>query len=176
MNEADALDIVQAAIWTVIVASGLPFSPQWWSASHRLPPGPDPGSGMTLTFVPKILAVMSRRHLRALRRRADFDLHRYRVLANTERFLAPGAAKYPALPCRAFPPHTTFAQAWPSRTLPYPWQILRSLPASHEETEETWHNRRRWTIPKLAPKSRDIGFALGIVMILSILFLPFPPS
>ncbi|MCA1489395.1 MULTISPECIES: flagellar biosynthesis protein FlhA [Sinorhizobium/Ensifer group] len=31
------------------------------------------------------------------------------------------------------------------------------------------------TIPKLAPKSRDIGFALGIVMILSILFLPIPP-
>ncbi|MQW89144.1 flagellar biosynthesis protein FlhA [Sinorhizobium saheli] len=30
------------------------------------------------------------------------------------------------------------------------------------------------TIPKLAPKSRDIGFALGIVMILSILFLPIP--
>lgn len=31
------------------------------------------------------------------------------------------------------------------------------------------------TIPKLAPKSRDVGFALGIVMILSILFLPIPP-
>ncbi|WP_018010522.1 flagellar biosynthesis protein FlhA [Sinorhizobium medicae] len=30
-------------------------------------------------------------------------------------------------------------------------------------------------IPKLAPKGRDIGFALGIVMILSILFLPIPP-
>ncbi|KQS91242.1 MULTISPECIES: flagellar biosynthesis protein FlhA [unclassified Rhizobium] len=30
-------------------------------------------------------------------------------------------------------------------------------------------------IPKLAPKGRDIGFALGIVAILSILFLPIPP-
>ncbi|WP_377294046.1 flagellar biosynthesis protein FlhA [Rhizobium sp. SG2393] len=30
-------------------------------------------------------------------------------------------------------------------------------------------------IPKAAPKGRDIGFALGIVMILSILFLPIPP-
>ena len=30
-------------------------------------------------------------------------------------------------------------------------------------------------IPKVAPKGRDIGFALGIVMILSILFLPIPP-
>ncbi|MDO9418257.1 flagellar biosynthesis protein FlhA [Pararhizobium sp.] len=31
------------------------------------------------------------------------------------------------------------------------------------------------TIPKVAPKGRDIGFALGIVAILSILFLPIPP-
>ena len=30
-------------------------------------------------------------------------------------------------------------------------------------------------IPKVAPKGRDIGFALGIVAILSILFLPIPP-
>lgn len=30
-------------------------------------------------------------------------------------------------------------------------------------------------IPKVAPKGRDVGFALGIVAILSILFLPIPP-
>lgn len=30
------------------------------------------------------------------------------------------------------------------------------------------------TVPKLAPKGRDIGFAIGIVAILSILFLPIP--
>ena len=30
-------------------------------------------------------------------------------------------------------------------------------------------------IPKVAPKGKDIGFALGIVAILSILFLPIPP-
>jgi flagellar biosynthesis protein FlhA len=30
------------------------------------------------------------------------------------------------------------------------------------------------SVPKLASKSREIGFALGIVMILSILFLPIP--
>ena len=31
------------------------------------------------------------------------------------------------------------------------------------------------TIPKVAPRGRDIGFAVGIVMILSVLFLPIPP-
>ncbi|MET0358716.1 MAG: FHIPEP family type III secretion protein, partial [Pararhizobium sp.] len=30
-------------------------------------------------------------------------------------------------------------------------------------------------IPKIAPNGRDVGFALGIVAILSILFLPIPP-
>ena len=29
-------------------------------------------------------------------------------------------------------------------------------------------------IPKVAPRGRDIGFALGIVVILSVLFLPIP--
>jgi flagellar biosynthesis protein FlhA len=30
-------------------------------------------------------------------------------------------------------------------------------------------------VPKVAPKGRDIGFAIGIVAILSVLFLPIPP-
>jgi flagellar biosynthesis protein FlhA len=31
------------------------------------------------------------------------------------------------------------------------------------------------TVPKIAPKGRDIGFAVGIVIILATLFLPIPP-
>jgi flagellar biosynthesis protein FlhA len=31
------------------------------------------------------------------------------------------------------------------------------------------------TVPKVAPKGRDIGFAIGIIIILSVLFLPIPP-
>ena len=30
------------------------------------------------------------------------------------------------------------------------------------------------TVPKVAPKGRDIGFAIGIMVILSVLFLPIP--
>ena len=29
-------------------------------------------------------------------------------------------------------------------------------------------------VPKMAPKGRDIGFAVGILVILSVLFLPIP--
>ncbi len=49
------------------------------------------------------------------------------------------------------------------------------LSASHEETEFPMAQPPALVIPKLAPKGRDIGFALGIVAILSILFLPIPP-
>ena len=50
------------------------------------------------------------------------------------------------------------------------------LPASHEETEEKpMAQPPALIIPKVSPKGRDIGFALGIVAILSILFLPIPP-
>src|SRR4051794_32643946 len=31
------------------------------------------------------------------------------------------------------------------------------------------------TVPKIAPKGRDIGFAVGIIIILATLFLPIPP-
>ncbi|MBP2235620.1 flagellar biosynthetic protein FliQ [Sinorhizobium kostiense] len=59
MNEADALDIVQAAIWTVIVAAGpavlaamvVGVVIAFFQALTQV-------QEMTLTFVPKILAVM----------------------------------------------------------------------------------------------------------------------
>ncbi len=60
MNEADALDVVQAAIWTVITAS----SPAVLSAMIvglviALIQALTQVQEMTLTFVPKILAVMA---------------------------------------------------------------------------------------------------------------------
>ena len=59
MNEADALDIAQAAIWTVIVASGpavlaamiVGVSIDFIQALTQV-------QEITLTFVPKILAIM----------------------------------------------------------------------------------------------------------------------
>lgn len=60
MNEADALDIVQAAIWTVIVSAG----PAVGAAMIvgiviALIQALTQVQEMTLTFVPKILAVMA---------------------------------------------------------------------------------------------------------------------
>ena len=49
------------------------------------------------------------------------------------------------------------------------------LSASHEETEFPMAQPPALIIPKVAANGRDIGFALGIVAILSILFLPIPP-
>ncbi len=59
MNEADALDMVQAAIWTVVVASGpavlaamvVGVVVAFIQALTQI-------QEMTLTFVPKILAVL----------------------------------------------------------------------------------------------------------------------
>lgn len=59
MNEADALDIVQAAVWTVLVASGpavlaamvVGVLIAFLQALTQI-------QEMTLTFVPKIIAVM----------------------------------------------------------------------------------------------------------------------
>jgi len=59
MNEADALDIVQAAVWTVLVASGpavlaamvVGVFIAFLQALTQI-------QEMTLTFVPKIIAVM----------------------------------------------------------------------------------------------------------------------
>ncbi|MQW89143.1 flagellar biosynthetic protein FliQ [Sinorhizobium saheli] len=59
MNEADALDIVQAAIWTVIVASGpAVLAAMVVGVAIAFIQALTQVQEMTLTFVPKILAVM----------------------------------------------------------------------------------------------------------------------
>ncbi|HEV7307459.1 flagellar biosynthesis protein FliQ [Ensifer sp.] len=59
MNEADALDIVQAAIWTVIVASGpAVLAAMVVGVVIAFIQALTQVQEMTLTFVPKILAVM----------------------------------------------------------------------------------------------------------------------
>ena len=59
MNEADALDIVQAAIWTVVVASGPPvLAAMAVGLIVALVQALTQVQEMTLTFVPKIVAIM----------------------------------------------------------------------------------------------------------------------
>ncbi|MDR6754800.1 flagellar biosynthetic protein FliQ [Mycoplana sp. BE70] len=58
MNEADALDIAQAAIWTVIVASGpAVLAAMVVGVSIAFIQALTQVQEVTLTFVPKILAV-----------------------------------------------------------------------------------------------------------------------
>lgn len=60
MNEADALDIVQAAIWTVLAASGpAVLSAMIVGVVVALLQALTQVQEITLTFVPKILAVMA---------------------------------------------------------------------------------------------------------------------
>lgn len=60
MNEADALDIVQAAIWTVIAAAGpVVVTAMVVGVVIALLQALTQVQEMTLTFVPKILAVMA---------------------------------------------------------------------------------------------------------------------
>lgn len=60
MNEADALDIVQAAIWTVIVSAGPAVAAAMVvGVVIALIQALTQVQEMTLTFVPKILAVMA---------------------------------------------------------------------------------------------------------------------
>ena len=59
MNEADALDIAQAAIWTVIVASGpAGLAAMIVGVSIAFIQALTQVQEITLTFVPKILAIM----------------------------------------------------------------------------------------------------------------------
>ncbi|MCJ8149443.1 flagellar biosynthetic protein FliQ [Shinella sp. H4-D48] len=59
MNEADALDIAQAAIWTVIVASGpAVLAAMLVGVVIAFIQALTQVQEMTLTFVPKILAIM----------------------------------------------------------------------------------------------------------------------
>ncbi|MBB5043785.1 flagellar biosynthesis protein FliQ [Shinella fusca] len=58
MNEADALDIAQAAIWTVIVASGpAVLAAMLVGVTIAFIQALTQVQEMTLTFVPKILAI-----------------------------------------------------------------------------------------------------------------------
>ncbi|MBN9052682.1 flagellar biosynthetic protein FliQ [Shinella sp. PSBB067] len=58
MNEADALDIAQAAIWTVIVASGpAVLAAMIVGVAIAFIQALTQVQEMTLTFVPKILAI-----------------------------------------------------------------------------------------------------------------------
>lgn len=60
MNEADALDIVQAAIWTVLAASGpAVISAMLVGIVVALLQALTQVQEITLTFVPKILAVLA---------------------------------------------------------------------------------------------------------------------
>jgi flagellar biosynthesis protein FliQ len=59
MNEADALDIMQAAIWTILVASGPAVAAGMIvGVVIALIQALTQVQEMTLTFVPKILAIM----------------------------------------------------------------------------------------------------------------------
>ena len=59
MNEADALDIAQAAIWTVVVASGpAVLAAMLVGVAIAFVQALTQVQEMTLTFVPKILAVL----------------------------------------------------------------------------------------------------------------------
>ncbi|TPP09860.1 flagellar biosynthesis protein FliQ [Rhizobium glycinendophyticum] len=59
MNEADALDIMQAAIWTILVASGPAVAAGMIvGILIALIQALTQVQEMTLTFVPKILAIM----------------------------------------------------------------------------------------------------------------------
>ena len=59
MNEADALDIAQAAIWTVVMASGPAVAAAMIvGVAIAFVQALTQVQEMTLTFVPKILAVM----------------------------------------------------------------------------------------------------------------------
>jgi flagellar biosynthesis protein FliQ len=60
MNEADALDICQAAIWTVLAASGpAVLSAMVIGVAVALLQALTQVQEVTLTFVPKILAVLA---------------------------------------------------------------------------------------------------------------------
>lgn len=59
MNEADALDIMQAAVWTVLVASGpAVLAAMVVGVAIALIQAPTQVQEMTLTFVPKIVTIL----------------------------------------------------------------------------------------------------------------------
>lgn len=59
MNEADALDIMQAAVWTVLISSGpAVLAAMIVGVAIALVQALTQVQEMTLTFVPKIVAIM----------------------------------------------------------------------------------------------------------------------
>ena len=89
MNEADALNITQHAIWTIMAATGPAVGAAMivglivalFQALTQI-------QEMTLTFVPKIVAVMLVTALTAsFYRRADLHLHRGTLRAHRARLL-----------------------------------------------------------------------------------------
>jgi flagellar biosynthesis protein FliQ len=89
MNEADALDIVQTAIWTVLVCSGpAVFVAMFVGVGIAFIQALTQVQEITLTFVPKIVAISGhRRRIGPLCRRPDLHLYRHRLSAHPIRIL-----------------------------------------------------------------------------------------
>ena len=93
MNEADALGLIQSTIWTIVVASGPAVATAMvvgiiialFQALTQI-------QEMTLTFVPKIIAVMLVLSLTALLHRlAIVHLHRTGLRQDRTRLLSRGS-------------------------------------------------------------------------------------
>ena len=89
MNEADALDIVQYAIWTVLTASGPAVAVAMLvGIGIALIQALTQIQEITLTFVPKIVAIMLVVALhRPVHRQPDLGLHQRHLRAHRERVL-----------------------------------------------------------------------------------------
>ncbi len=87
MNERDALDIVQQAIWTIIVASGPAVGAAMLvGIVIALLQALTQVQEMTLTFIPKIVVIFDRgRRHRLLHRALIFPLHRGALFGRIER-------------------------------------------------------------------------------------------
>ena len=62
----------------------------------------------------------------------------------------------------------TFAQAWP------PNLTAPALARAASDLDETWRSPKQSAPKPVAKNGRDVFFALGIVVILAVLFLPIP--
>ncbi len=89
MNEADALDIVNSAIWTVLMASGpAVLAAMLAGIGIALFRALTQIQEMTLTFVPKIIVIfVVLAPDRAVRRCADQFLHAAGLFPHRKRFL-----------------------------------------------------------------------------------------
>ncbi len=132
MNEADALDIVQAAIWTVIVASGpAVLAAMIVGVVIAFIQALTQVQEMTLTFVPKILAVMITVAISAPFIGAQISIFTDIVFS---RIQSDSDCAFALPPSRKLGPLSPVLD-WGS--------ACECCPTSHEETEETWHNKQR---------------------------------